>query len=113
MHAMPSPARTPPLQREIAESELDGPLGRKARFLAAGRYYVSAESAIVHADTLSGSLIENIGVSERNLRVFGRLDFDLSPKHTLTAPSKHQKKSHQYQGVRASNPPQPTTESPS
>ncbi len=100
----------PPLQREIAESELDGPLGRKARFLAAGRYYVSDESAIVHADMLTGSLIENIGASERNLRVFGRLDFDLSPKHTLTVTYKYKKKSQQNQGVGGFNLPERATD---
>jgi len=102
--------KNPPLQREIAESELDGPLGRKARFLAAGRYYVSDESAIVHADTVTGSLIENVGASERNLRVFGRLDFDLSPKHTLTVSYKYKKKSQQNQGVGGFNLPERATD---
>jgi len=60
MHAVPSPERTPSATGDRGV-ELDGPLGRKARFLAAGRYYVSDESAIVHADTLTGFLIENIG----------------------------------------------------
>jgi carboxypeptidase family protein len=103
-------SQNPPLQREIAEAELDGPLGRKARFLAASRYYVSDDSAIVHADTLTGSLIENIGVSERNLRVFGRLDFDLSPKHTLTVSYKYKKKSQQNQGVGGFNLPERATD---
>jgi hypothetical protein len=98
----------PPLQREIAETELDGPLGKtvfifnhpvKARFLLAGRYYTSDESATVHARTPAGSVVENVPTAERNTRLFGRLDFDLTPKHTLTFTYKFKNKSQQNQGV--------------
>jgi hypothetical protein len=98
----------PPLQREIAETELDGPLGKtlfifdhpvKARFLMAGRYYASDESATVHARTADGPVVENVPTPERNTRLFGRLDVDLTPKHTLTFTYKFKNKSQQNQGV--------------
>lgn len=89
----------PPLQREIIETELDGPLGKKVRFLLAGRYYTSDESATVHARTPSGSLVENLPTPEHNTRLFGRLDFDLTPRHALTLSYKFKNKSQQNQGV--------------
>lgn len=93
-------ARTrPPLQREIAEAELDGPLGKKTRFLLAGRYYLSDESATVHAHTLSGSLVENARVAEHNTRLFGRFDFELTPQHTLTLSYKFKNRAQSNQGV--------------
>jgi len=104
-------SKKPPLQREIAEAELDGPLGRKIRFLAASRYYVSDESAIIHAHTLTGPLTENIGISERNLRVFGRLDFDLTPRHALTVTYKYKDKSQQNSGVGGFSLPEHATDS--
>lgn len=93
-------ARTrPPLQREIAEAELDGPLGKKTRFLLAGRYYLSDESATVHAHTLSGPLVENVRVAEHNTRLFGRFDFELTPQHTLTLSYKFKNRVQSNQGV--------------
>src|SRR5229473_2455634 len=98
----------PPLQREIAEAELDGPLGKtvlilnhpvKARFLLAGRSYASDESATVHARTPAGSVVENVPTPEHNTRLFGRLDFDLTPKHTLMLSYKYRNKVQQNQGV--------------
>ncbi len=41
----------PPSRREIAEAELDGPLGPRARLLLAGRYFTSDDSSVVHAHT--------------------------------------------------------------
>jgi hypothetical protein len=89
----------PPLHREIAETELDGPFGNKIRFLLAGRYYASDESVTVHARTPTGSVVENVPTPEHNTRLFGRLDFDLTPKHTLTLSYKFKNKSQQNQGV--------------
>ncbi len=89
----------PPLQREIIETELDGPLGKKVRFLVAGRYYTSDESATVHARTPAGSVVENVPIPEHNTRLFGRLDFDLTPAHSLTLSYKFKNKSQQNQGV--------------
>jgi len=93
----------PPLQREIAETELDGPLGNKVRFLLAGRYYTSDESATVHAAGPTGPVIENVPTPQHNTRLFGRLDFDLTPKHTLTVGYKFKSNSQQNQGVGAFN----------
>jgi hypothetical protein len=89
----------PPLQREIVETELDGPLGKKFRFLLAGRYYTSNERATVHARTPFGSVVENVPMREHSTRFFGRLDFDLTPKHTVTLSYKFKNKSQQNQGV--------------
>jgi hypothetical protein len=93
----------PPLQREIAETELDGPLGNKVRFLLAGRYYTSDESATVHAAGPAGPVIENVPTPQHNSRLFGRLDFDLTPKNTLTLSYKFKNNSQQNQGVGAFN----------
>ncbi len=93
----------PPLQREIAETELDGPLGNKVRFLVAGRYYTSDESATVHAAGPNGFVIENVPTPQHNTRLFGRLDIDLTPKHTLTVGYKFKNNSQQNQGVGAFN----------
>jgi Carboxypeptidase regulatory-like domain/TonB dependent receptor len=89
----------PPLQREIVETELDGPLAKKVRFLLAARYYTSDESATVHARTPAGLVIENVPTPEHNTRLFGRFDFDLTPKHTLTLSYKFKNNSQQNQGV--------------
>ena len=89
----------PPLQREIAETELDGPFGKKVRFLLAARYYTSDESATVHARTPLGPLVENVSAPEHNTRLFGRLDFDLTPRHALTLSYKFKNRSQQNQGV--------------
>ncbi len=89
----------PPLQRKIAETELDGPLGNKIRFLLAGRYYTSNESVTVHAADRNGLVVKNVSTPEHNTRLFGRLDLDLTPKHTLTFSYKFKNKSQQNQGV--------------
>ena len=100
----------PPLQREIMEAELDGPLGKRVRFLLAGRHYTSNESSTVHAHTLAGPLVENVGVPEHNTRLFGRLDFELTPKHTLTLSYKFKNKFQQNQGVGGLNLPERATD---
>ena len=60
---------------------------------------MSDESATVHAHTLAGPLVENVGVPEHNTRLFGRLDFELTPKHTLTISYKFKNKSKSNQEV--------------
>jgi len=110
----------PPMQREIMETELDGPLGKtlyifnhpvKARFLLAGRYFASDESATVHARTPAGSVVENVPTPEHNTRLLGRLDFDLTPKHTLTLNYKFRNKLQQNQGVGGFNLAERATDS--
>jgi Carboxypeptidase regulatory-like domain len=100
----------PPSQREIAEAELDGPLGPRARLLLAGRYFASDDSSVVHAHTPTGLLVENVDVPEHNARLFGRFEFDLTPKHTLTVIYKFKNKAQQNQGVRSFDLPERATD---
>ena len=99
-----------PSQREIAEAELDGPLGSRARFLLAGRYFTSDDSSTVHAHTPTGLLTENVDVPGHNTRLFGRFEFDLTPKHTLTVIYKFKNKSQQNQGIRSFDLPERATD---
>jgi hypothetical protein len=98
-----------PSQREIAEAELDGPLSSRARFLLAGRYFTSDDSSTVHAHTPTGLLTENVDVPGHNTRLFGRFEFDLTPKHTLTLIYKFKNKSQQNQGIRSFDLPERAT----
>ena len=100
----------PPSQREISEAELDGPLGQRARFLVAGRYLTSDDSSIIHAQTPAGLLVENVSVPEHNTRLFGRFEFDLTPKHTLTLIYKFKNKAQQNQGIRSFDLPERGTD---
>ena len=99
-----------PTQREIAEAELDGPLSSRARFLLAGRYFTSDDSSTVHAHTPTGLLTENVDVPGHNTRLFGRFEFDLTPKHTLTLIYKFKNKSQQNQGIRSFDLPERATD---
>src|SRR5712664_2867330 len=99
-----------PSQREIAEAELDGPLGSRARFLLAGRYFTSDDSSTVHAHTPTGLLVENVDVPGHNTRLFGRFEFDLTPKHTLTVIYKFKNKSQQKQGIHSFDLPERATD---
>jgi hypothetical protein len=99
-----------PSQREIAEAELDGPLSSRARFLLAGRYFTSDDSSTVHAHTPTGLLTENVDVPGHNTRLFGRFEFDLTPKHTLTLIYKFKNKSQQNQGIRSFDLPERATD---
>jgi hypothetical protein len=100
----------PPSQREIAEAELDGPLGPRARLLLAGRYFTSDDSSVVHAHTPTGLLVENVDVPGHNTRLFGRFEFDLTPKHTLTLIYKFKNKSEGNQGIRSFDLPERATD---
>jgi hypothetical protein len=100
----------PPSQREIAEAELDGPLGQRVRFLVAGRYFTSDDSSVIHAHTPSGLVVENVDVPEHNTRLFGRLEFDLSTNHTLTLIYKFKTKTQQNQGIRSFDLPERATD---
>jgi len=100
----------PPSQREIAEAELDGPLGPRARLLLAGRYFTSEDSSTVHAHTPMGLLAENVDVPGHNTRLFGRFEFDLTPKHTLTLIYKFKNKSQHNEGIRSFDLPERATD---
>src|SRR5258708_39278658 len=99
----------PPSQREIAEVELDGPLGRRARLLLAGRYFTSDDSSVVHAPTPTGLVVEDVDVPGPNTRLFGRFEFDLTPKHTLTLIYKFKNKSKDNQGISSFDLPEHAT----
>jgi hypothetical protein len=89
-------------QRGIGEVELDGPLkdvfahaGEQTTFFISGRYHVFNNSAVVHADTPpglvennvttpAGTFIQNVGVPERKLNLFGRIDSHFLPAHRLS-----------------------------
>jgi hypothetical protein len=100
----------PPSQREIAEAELDGPLGPRARLLLAGRHFTSDDSSVVHAHTPSGLVVENVDVPGHNTRLFGRFEFDLTPKHTLTLIYKFKNKSQHNEGIRSFDLPERATD---
>ncbi len=89
----------PPMQREIAEAEFDGPAGKNVRFLFAGRSDIDNDSAVVHAHTLTGPVIENAPVPTRGTRLFGRLDFQLNPTHSLMVGFKFKDRSVSNQGA--------------
>src|SRR5260370_37946461 len=86
-------ARTkPPSQREIAEAELDGPLGQRVRFLVAGRFFTSDVNNVIHADTPTGLVLVNEVGPGHNTRVFIRLDVGPSCHHTLPHVLRYQHK---------------------
>ena len=89
----------PPLQRAVAEFDLDGPLGQKVALLLAGRYYLNNESAIINAETPTGNLVQNLRIPERNTFLFGRLDFKLKPTQTLTVGYQFKNRTRENQGV--------------
>src|SRR5260370_16186678 len=60
----------PPSQREIAEAELDGPLGRRVRFLVAGRFFTSDDNSVIHAPTPTGPVVDHVGLPEHNTPPF-------------------------------------------
>jgi hypothetical protein len=103
-------AERAPSQREIAEGELDGPLSQRARLLVAGRYFTSDDVSIVHAHTPAGLLVENVDVPEHNTRLFGRFEFDLTPKHTITLIYKFKNKAQQNLGVHSFDLPERATD---
>ncbi len=100
----------PPSQREIAEAELDGPLGQRVRLLVAGRYFTSDDNSVVHAHTPTGLVVDNVDVPEHNTRLFGRLEFDLSSNHTLTLIYKFKNKGQENQGIRSFDLPERATD---
>ena len=100
----------PPSEREIAEAEIDGPLGNRARILLASRYFTGDDTSVIHAQTPTGLLVENVDVPEHNTRLFGRFEFDLTPKHTLTLIYKFKNKSQPNEGIRSLDLPERSTD---
>src|SRR3989442_5859313 len=52
-------------QRAISEAELEGPVTKNVSLLVSARYDLNNETAIVHAQTLSGPLVQNFGAPAR------------------------------------------------
>lgn len=107
----------PPLQHEIFEGEVSGPVRRHLTFLLAGRGVVNNDTAVVSAlqpPSMPGApptlLTENFGIRGRNAYVFGRLDFDLRHRHKLSLLYKYKDKSQRNQNVGGFNLPQRATD---
>jgi len=104
-------ADKPPLQRDIVEALLSGPLGRNVTFLISGRYLARNDTSVVNAETTAGPLVENFGARARNGHLFGQLYFDLSHTQKLTVTYKYKNKSKRGQGVGGFNLPERATDS--
>jgi hypothetical protein len=55
-------------------------------------------------------LVENVDVPGHNTRLFGRFEFDLTPKHTLTVIYKFKNKSQHNEGIRSFDLPERATD---
>jgi hypothetical protein len=64
----------------------------------------------VHAHTPTGLLVDNVDVPEHNTRLFGRFEFDLTPKHTLTLIYKFKNKAQQNLGLHSFDLPERATD---
>jgi hypothetical protein len=90
----------PPMQRQLLEGEMDGPLPRsKGTFYVGAQYLRDEQSAIVNALTATGSERKNVLVPERDFRIMSRVDFRLKPLHTLSTRYNLDRNSRQNQGV--------------
>src|SRR5258708_36756129 len=78
----------PPLQREIIETELDGPLGKKVRFLVAGGFYTSDEKDAGPAPPPPRPVGGKAPTPQHTPPLFWRLAFFLSPDPFLTCSRK-------------------------
>ncbi len=94
-------------QQEIVEGEFDGRLpGSKAIFLISADFTEKNEGNVVAAQTLAGPLIENVTTRERKPRLFGRVDYQLNPTHTLAVRYKFKDATVRNQGVGGFNLPE-------
>lgn len=96
----------PPMQRELFEGEVDGPLGDKVTFFMGGTYFINNKSAVITAQTPAGRVVENFATPDHRTRLFGRLDFRLNPQHTLVARYKFKNNSEPNRGVGGFNLPE-------
>jgi len=97
----------PPRRRELFEGSIDGPLVRdKVTFFVGGEYLKDNDSAFVSAETPSGLLVENLGIPRRTPRLFGRIDFRLTPLQILSVRYNWSRDSLPNQGVGAFDLPE-------
>ncbi len=97
----------PPRRRELFEGSIDGPLVRdKVTFFLGGEYLKDNDSAFVSAETPSGPLVESLGIPRRTPRLFGRMDFRLTPLQILSVRYNWSQDSLPNQGVGAFDLPE-------
>jgi len=74
----------PDLDRRLLQANLGGPLpGKSSSFYIAAERSMLNQSAIVNAVTLSGPLRENVPTTQYRDNIFARLQWWVSPLHTL------------------------------
>jgi len=107
----------PPLQHEIFEGEVSGPVRRHLTFLLAGRGVINNNTSVVSAllpPSVPGApptlLTENFRAPGRNAYVFGRLDFDLRHRNKLGLLYKYKDKAQRNQNVGGFNLPERATD---
>ena len=100
----------PPMQRAVSEAELDGPLGQRATFFVAARYYLNNEWALINAQTPAGRLVENFETPERKAYFIGRFDYRFNPAHKLTARYRFKRDSRRNQGIGGFDLPERATD---
>src|SRR5437660_9588620 len=97
----------PPRRRELFEGAIDGPLVRdKVTFFLGGEYLKDNDTAFVAAETPSGRLVESLGIPRRTPRLFGRMDFRLTPLQILSVRYNWSRDSLPNQGVGAFDLPE-------
>lgn len=75
----------PQRDRRLYEVNLNGPLvPQRLTFLLSGERLNNEESAIIQAQTLTGTVQQNVLVPEGRTRLFSRLDFKATERHRLT-----------------------------
>src|SRR2546422_278583 len=96
-----------PRRRELFEGSIDGPLVRdKVTFFLGGEYLKDNDTAFTNAITPSGPLVENLGIPRRTPRLFGRMDFRLTPLQILSVRYNWSRDSLPNQGVGAFDLPE-------
>src|SRR2546427_6570380 len=97
----------PPRRRELFEGSIDGPLVRdKVTFFLGGEYLKDNDTAFTNAITPSGPLVESLGIPRRTPRLFGRMDFRLTPLQILSVRYNWSQDSLPNQGVGAFDLPE-------
>lgn len=88
-----------PMNRNIFEAQLDGPLGARMTFFVAARFNKNDDAAVVAAITPGGPLTANIGAPERKSYLLGRLDYRFNVAHKLIFRYKFKDNSYENQNV--------------
>jgi len=86
-------------QRGIGEAELDGPISKNLTFFVAGRYFTFNNTSLINALTPSGPFVRDSKTPERDVRLFGRLDYHLNPVHKVIVSYKFKNRSFDQVGI--------------